>query len=40
MASAHSNKNVQVLVVSALKVSYHIFASTYKNFPNLSVILP
>lgn len=40
MVSVCSKKNVQVLVISALKVSYHIFVSTYGTFPNLSVILP
>lgn len=36
MVSIGGNKNVQVLIVSALKLSYHHFARTYRTFPNLS----
>jgi len=36
LVSIGGNKNVQVSIVSALKLSYHLFASTYGTCPNLS----
>lgn len=36
MVSIGGNKNVQVLIVSALKLRYRLFVSTYGIFPNLS----
>lgn len=36
MVSIGSNKNVKALIVSALKLSYQLFSSTSRTFPNLS----